>query len=189
MDDTVSGPQAAQDAAARAESGEQASAPQNVVQGPWEPQGASEAAPGEAPSQQQDARGQFAPGNKLGPRFRPGQSGNPKGTNGYTSLSAQIAAIVREIGEEAVLTNAGLKPAILVAVRRMWTKAMLGDVRALEWLADRGYGKVPLPIRADFGGEDRESITDLTVHVVKAALPPGTEVRVLEDTPRPEETK
>ena len=82
-------------------------------------------------------------------RWKPGQSGNPKGK---PKGSLNLSTLIREIGEsidwdktnlknkeelKAKYGNNGWKAIVYVA----WTKAMAGDPQAMKWLAENGFGK------------------------------------------------
>lgn len=66
-------------------------------------------------------------------KFKKGQSGNPKGRPKLPDLKEIVAAV---LGEEKDGTNAATS--ILKAMR---LKAAKGDVKAAQFLFDRGYGK------------------------------------------------
>ena len=66
-------------------------------------------------------------------RFKKGQSGNPKGRPKLPDIKDAVAKI---LSDEKEGKNA--LDAILSAMR---SKATKGDVRAAEFLIDRGYGK------------------------------------------------
>ena len=82
------------------------------------------------PTRRQD--GTFAPGNKIGPRFKPGQSGNPKGRPPERPLTALL--------RETLDANDGelIRSIVLVAVER----ALAGDFRYFKEIMDRTEGKV-----------------------------------------------
>jgi hypothetical protein len=80
--------------------------------------------------------GKFAPGNKLGNRFKPGATGNPKGRPKLTLLSeairAQLAVTVPD-GDEKTYAE--------VIAEKLCTEAAAGNVHAARELADRSEGK------------------------------------------------
>ena len=82
------------------------------------------------PMRRQD--GTFAPGNKIGPRFKPGVSGNPKGRPPERPLTALL--------RETLDANDGelIRSIVLVAVER----AVAGDFRYFKEIMDRTEGKV-----------------------------------------------
>jgi uncharacterized protein DUF5681 len=105
-------------------------------------------------------------------RFRPGQSGNPKGRpKGSHSLSTIIKkTLEQEIDWSRLLIkeaehmaatykgNVGWEVLAYVAI----AQALGGDMRAAEWLAKSAYGKklgqadernAPIPILVDITGE------------------------------------
>ncbi len=93
--------------------------------------------------------GTFAPGNKLGNRFKPGASGNPNGRPKLTILSealrAELALSVPGASEE---TQAEAIAKALVA------SAMKGDVSAAREIADRTEGKPKQAIDVDMAVMD-----------------------------------
>lgn len=80
--------------------------------------------------------GQFAPGNTAGNRFKPGESGNPKGRPRRTKLSEalaeQLAEAMPKQPEETIAE--GVAQALI-------KRALLGDVAAIREIADRTEGK------------------------------------------------
>ena len=76
--------------------------------------------------------GTFATGNRIGPRFRPGESGNPRGR----PLERPLTAALREVLD----ANDGelIKTLVQVAI----DKAKGGDFRFWKELMDRSDGKV-----------------------------------------------
>jgi predicted transcriptional regulator len=81
--------------------------------------------------------GKFAGGNKIGRRFRPGQSGNPKGRPKSITLSE---AYRRELAKVDPDDPEGRTRAEVLA-EQMYAKAKTGDVQALREMADRTEGK------------------------------------------------
>jgi hypothetical protein len=73
------------------------------------------------------------------PRWRKGESGNPKGRPRKIPELKELLANV--LGDEKEGKTAA--EAILIGLR---AKAIRGDVRAAELLLDRAYGKVPQDI-------------------------------------------
>lgn len=81
-------------------------------------------------------------------QFKPGESGNPEGKpKGARHLSTIIQELANDIDwDKTTLKNKdelkekygknGFKAVAYVAL----TKAMTGDVRAMDWLAKHGYG-------------------------------------------------
>jgi hypothetical protein len=69
-------------------------------------------------------------------RFRPGVSGNPGGRPAIRTLSKAC----REVLSQPAPDNSGLTFAEAIA-RKLADKALEGDVRAAEELADRAEGK------------------------------------------------
>jgi hypothetical protein len=81
--------------------------------------------------------GKFAEGNKMGRRFRPGQSGNTKGRPKSITLSE---AYRRELARIDPNDPEGRTYAEILA-ERMRERASSGDVAALREMADRTEGK------------------------------------------------
>lgn len=82
-------------------------------------------------------------------RFAPGHSGNPAGRPRLAeSLAERIrAAAVTE--DEDRLEQ---------ALNWAWTKAARGDLAALSFLTDHGWGRLPAPVDVDLDPEVRISI-------------------------------
>ena len=95
-------------------------------------------------------------------KFKKGQSGNPKGRPKLPDIKELMAAV---LGEER---HGGVTEAerILRAIR---AKAAKGDVKAAEFLYDRGYGKPKQQI--EHGGSLNTPPPVITVQV----LPPRTD--------------
>lgn len=66
-------------------------------------------------------------------KFKKGQTGNPKGRPKLPDINAALAKVLSD--EKEGITAA---EAILMALR---AKASKGDVKAAEYLLNRGYGK------------------------------------------------
>jgi hypothetical protein len=78
------------------------------------------------------ANGQFAKGNKIGNRFKPGESGNPNGRNGAMSdLFKDLAEVKDDQGKTR-------KEKILDKILRM---AENGSLKAAEMYMNRVEGK------------------------------------------------
>jgi len=123
-----------------------------------------------APNEGKDAAtGRFVPGNKIGNRFKPGESGNPLGVPpGKRHIRETLNALLRgkpvpEALKAFAVEGADFESAMLMAwVMRSMQK---GGGAYANLIADRMHGKEPLPIRLGARGED-ESRTDLRVTVV-----------------------
>ncbi len=93
--------------------------------------------------------GTFAPGNKLGNRFKPGASGNLKGRPKLTLLSealrAELAAAMPGADERSY---AEAIAAALIAA------AIKGDVAAAREIADRTEGKARQQVDVDMAVMD-----------------------------------
>src|SRR5687768_4947393 len=81
--------------------------------------------------------GKFAEGNKLGNRFKPGQSGNPKGRPRSITLSEAYRKLLAQVDE----SDPGGRTRAEVLAEQMYLKAKTGDVQALREMADRVEGK------------------------------------------------
>mgnify|MGYP003155331129 FL=1 len=78
------------------------------------------------------ANGQFAKGNKIGNRFKPGESGNPNGRNGaMADLFKDLAEVTDEQGKTR-------KEKILDKILKM---AENGSLKAAEMYMNRVEGK------------------------------------------------
>ena len=94
------------------------------------------------------------PENIIPHKFKKGQSGNPKGRPKLPDLKEAMAnALAEEKDGKTALE------AILAAMR---AKAARGDVRAAEFLLDRGYGKATQDINMK-----NEGTTELVIRVIE----------------------
>ncbi len=88
--------------------------------------------------------GTFAPGNKLGNRFKPGASGNPKGRPKLTLLSeairAQLAVTAPDDDEKTYAE---------VIAEKLCQEAAAGNVAAAREIADRTEGKARQQVDVD----------------------------------------
>jgi len=88
--------------------------------------------------------GTFAPGNKLGNRFKPGASGNPQGRPKLTLLSealrAELAAMMSDAGEQTYAE---------VIAKALISEAVKGNVNAAREIADRTEGKPKQAVDVD----------------------------------------
>ena len=78
-------------------------------------------------------------------KFKPGQSGNPKGRPKLPKLKEAIAAILADEKDGKTALDA-----VLMALR---AKAIKGDVRAAQELLDRAYGKAQQKVDHTTKGE------------------------------------
>ncbi len=93
--------------------------------------------------------GTFAPGNKLGNRFKPGASGNPHGRPRLTVLSEALRAeLAEQMPGASERTVAEALAAALVAA------ALNGDVAAAREIADRTEGKARQQVDVDMAVMD-----------------------------------
>ncbi len=88
--------------------------------------------------------GQFAPGNRLGNRFKPGASGNPKGRPKLTLLSEAIRAQLA-----VTVPNADERTYAEVIAEKLCTEAAAGNVNAAREIADRTEGRAKQAIDVD----------------------------------------
>lgn len=77
--------------------------------------------------------------NGIQTRFKKGQSGNPNGRKKGPDLGAMIQAQATEIIEDE---HGEKRERLEVLIRRLWAFAMEGDLKAVQVLFDRGFGKV-----------------------------------------------
>jgi N-methylhydantoinase B/oxoprolinase/acetone carboxylase alpha subunit len=73
-------------------------------------------------------------------KFKPGQSGNPKGRPKLIDLKEVIK---NEVGDEGIAK----------VIKALMKRAEAGDVRAIQELLDRGYGKAQSHVDHTSGGE------------------------------------
>jgi hypothetical protein len=83
-------------------------------------------------------------------QFKKGQSGNPKGRPKMPDLKEAMAAALSEEKDG--------KKAIEVILAAMRAKAARGDVRAAEFLFDRGYGKATQDINMKQDGTQQVEV-------------------------------
>ena len=77
------------------------------------------------------SNGQFAKGNKLGNRWKKGESGNPNGRrNAYTDLIKEFS-----------FSKTGEKERREVVVSKLFQLAERGDLRAIQFIVERLEGK------------------------------------------------
>jgi Family of unknown function (DUF5681) len=98
--------------------------------------------------------GQFAPGNREGRRFAPGESGNVKGRPRRTKISEALLAKLAETypaGSETTIAD--------FIAQVLIQKALKGDVQAIREAADRSEGRPRASIDVDV--KTMWSITEL----------------------------
>jgi hypothetical protein len=95
------------------------------------------------------SNGTFAPGNKLGNRFEPGESGNPNGRPRLTVLSEALRA---ELAVE--MPGASERSVAEAIARALVVAALKGDVTAAREIADRTEGKPKQAIDVDLNVVD-----------------------------------
>lgn len=118
-----------------------------------------------------------------GGRCQPGQSGNPKGRpKGSTKFAQACRAVLGEV----VPDGEGETYAVGIA-RALADRAIHGDVRAAEFLADRAEGKVPqglLTTSADTDLDDvlsRMTVGELQEFATTGTLPAWAQEEELDD--------
>ncbi len=84
----------------------------------------------------QTATGKFAPGNKIGNRFKKGETGNK---NGRPKLTRLTDALREQLAEAA--PNAPEKTIAEVIARALIREAVSGNVQAIREIGDRTEGK------------------------------------------------
>lgn len=84
----------------------------------------------------QTAKGKFAPGNKIGNRFKKGETGNPNGRPKLTRLTDALRQQLAETSPDA--TEETQAEAI---ARTLIREAISGNVQAAREIADRTEGK------------------------------------------------
>jgi len=102
--------------------------------------------------------GRFAPGNKIGRRFQPGQSGNPKGRPPERPLTASL--------REALDANDG--ELIQSLAQMAIDKALSGDFRYFKEIMDRSDGKVTDRLGVTAGAMSVEDLPGLTAEDLEA---------------------
>ncbi len=93
--------------------------------------------------------GTFAPGHKLGNRFKKGETGNQKGRPKLTKLTE---ALREQLAEE--MPNASERTIAEAIARALIREALTGDVQAIRECFDRSEGKAPMTL--DVGNKDGE---------------------------------
>jgi hypothetical protein len=93
--------------------------------------------------------GKFAPHNKLGNRFKPGESGNPEGRPKLTLLSEalreQLAEVLPGVDERTTAEH---------IARSMIREALTGNVVAAREIADRTEGRPKQSVDIDMSVRD-----------------------------------
>ena len=92
----------------------------------------------------QTATGKFAPGNKIGNRFKKGETGNSQGRPKLTKLTEALREQLTELNPDATdETNAEAIARVLIR------EAKTGNVQAAREIADRTEGKPKQAIDLD----------------------------------------
>jgi hypothetical protein len=93
--------------------------------------------------------GTFAPGHKLGNRFKKGETGNPSGRPKLTKLTE---ALREQLAEE--MPSAPERTVAEAIARALIREAMSGNVQAAREIADRTEGKPKQSIDVDLQVKD-----------------------------------
>ncbi len=93
--------------------------------------------------------GDFAPGNKFGHRFAPGESGNPNGRPRVDSLTEALREQLAEI-----MPHADERTTAEYLARALIRQALKGNVAALSLIADRTEGKAKQSLDIDVSVKD-----------------------------------
>ena len=97
----------------------------------------------------QTAKGKFAPGNKVGNRFKKGETGNPNGRPKLTRLTDALRQQLAETAPDANDTTIAEQIA-----RTLIREAIGGNVQAAKEIADRTEGKPKQAIDVDLRATD-----------------------------------
>lgn len=97
----------------------------------------------------QTQKNKFPPGNKVGNRFKPGESGNPKGRPKLTKLSIALREKLAEANPDA--PEQTIAEQIADALIK---EAKSGDVSAIREIGDRTEGKPKQAIDVDMHVKD-----------------------------------
>jgi hypothetical protein len=97
----------------------------------------------------QTVKGKFPPGNKVGPRFPKGVSGNPSGRPKLTKLTE---ALREQLAEEMI--GAPERTVAEAIARALIKEAVRGNVLAIREIGDRTEGKPKQAIDVDLRAMD-----------------------------------
>ncbi len=97
----------------------------------------------------QTAKGKFAPGNKIGNRFKKGETGNKNGRPKITKLTDALREQLAEIAPDAPEETQAE-----VIARALIREAISGNVQAIREIADRTEGKPKQAIDLDLQVSD-----------------------------------
>lgn len=97
----------------------------------------------------QTQRNKFPPKNKIGNRFKKGESGNPKGRPKLTKLTDALREQLAETNPDAPEETIAEQIA-----RALISEAKLGNIAAIREVFDRSEGRAPLTL--DVGNKDGE---------------------------------
>jgi hypothetical protein len=88
--------------------------------------------------------------------IKPGEVRNPKGR---PPSGDSLAEMVRMIGDE-FQDRKTKKSRMELVIRKAWEQAERGDDKARQFLADRGWGKVPQSVELDWREKAKEKGID-----------------------------
>lgn len=83
----------------------------------------------------------------------------PTATSRSTRLNRILQDLIQEIGREVVSPQQGWTR-IEAVVRRLYADAMAGKTPATSLLLERGWGRVPQPLKVDFQTELKQVVED-----------------------------
>ncbi len=92
----------------------------------------------------QTQKNKFPPGNKIGNRFKPGETGNKNGRPKITKLTEALREQLAEINPDAPEETIAEQIA-----RALISEAKIGNVQAIREIADRTEGKPKQAIDLD----------------------------------------
>jgi hypothetical protein len=99
----------------------------------------------------QTQKNKFPPGNKIGNRFKKGETGNPSGRPKLTKLTEALREQLAETSPDAPEETIAEQIA-----RALIIEAKLGNIAAIREVFDRSEGKAPLTL--DVGNKDGEPL-------------------------------
>lgn len=130
----------------------------------------------------QTAKGKFAPGNKIGNRFKKGESGNKSGRPKLTRLTDSLRQQLSEAAPDAP------EQTIAEQIAKILIKlALSGDVQAIKEIGNRTEGLPKQAIDVDFQVSDwrtlaqnyslneQDVITEAKLLIAESAIDSGSE--------------
>jgi hypothetical protein len=132
-----------------------------------------EAAPFQKQTADKRPDGKFAPGNKIGNRFKPGQSGNPGGLpKGTPKLSVAYSKLLASDPDEEFKPRTRAEQIAL----GVCVKAAGGDMQAAKEMADRTEGKSPATININSSSAKAEGYQRIAEELARKYGKPIDEV-------------